>query len=332
MPMKIAVPDLISNSYFPAAAAVELGFFKQEGLDVALEMIFPVDKAYAAMRDGAVDFVGGSAHSALAAFPEWKGAKLLCAQGQGMYWFLVMRSDLKPKRNDLSIVKGRSIGAAPWVEMGLRRLLIAGGIDLARDNVTIAPVPGAVGAGVNFGVTAAKALEEGKIDGFWANGMGTEVAVRRGVGTVVLDIRRGDGPKGCFDYTMASIAATDELIEKIRRAAAAVRAIVQTQQALRQERSGRPRRTQAVPAVGSRIDCRTDPARSALLRRGDFRRFRRRHECLRARCRNSQGAARLPRCCRDAVRATLAADLAPRIKIATRERSRAAASTYGLNS
>jgi ABC-type nitrate/sulfonate/bicarbonate transport system substrate-binding protein len=243
MPMKIAVPDLISNSYFPAAAAVELGFFKNEGLDVALEMIFPVDKAYAAMRDGAVDFVGGSAHSALAAFPEWKGAKLLCAQGQGMYWFLVMRSDLKPKRNDLGIVKGRSIGAAPWVEMGLRRLLIAGGIDLARDGVRIAPVPGAVGAGVNFGVTAAKALEEGKIDGFWANGMGTEVAVRRGVGTVVLDIRRGDGPKGCFDYTMASIAATEELIEKNpAAAAAAVRAIVQTQQALRQE----PERATAV--------------------------------------------------------------------------------------
>jgi NitT/TauT family transport system substrate-binding protein len=243
MPMKIAVPDLISNSYFPAAAAVELGFFRQEGLDVALEMIFPVDKAYAAMRDGAVDFVGGSAHSALAAFPEWNGAKLLCAQGQGMYWFLVMRSDLKPKRNDLSIVKGRSIGAAPWVEMGLRRLLIAGGIDLARDGVKIAPVPGAVGAGVNFGVTAAKALEEGKIDGFWANGMGTEVAVRRGVGTVVLDIRRGDGPRGCFDYTMASIAATDELIEKNpAAAAAAVRAIVQTQQALRQD----PERAAAV--------------------------------------------------------------------------------------
>ena len=64
-----------------------------------------------------------------------------------------------------------------------------------RDGVQIAPVPGAIGAGVNFGVTAAKALEDGKIDGFWANGMGAEVAVRRGIGTVVLDVRRGDGPK-----------------------------------------------------------------------------------------------------------------------------------------
>ena len=114
--MKLAVPDLISNSYFPAAAAVELGFFKQEGLDVLLELIFPVDKCYAALRDGTIDFVGGSAHSALAAFPDWRGVKLLCAQAQGMYWFLVMHADLAAKRGDVSVVKGRSIGAEVFNE------------------------------------------------------------------------------------------------------------------------------------------------------------------------------------------------------------------------
>ena len=233
--MKLAVPDMISNSYFPAIAAIELGCFKQEGLDVSLELIFPVDKSYAALRDGTVDFVGGSAHSALSAFPSWQGAKLLCAQAQGMYWFLVMHKDFGAKRGDLSVVKGRSIGAAPWVEMGLRRLLIQAGIDLARDQVRIAPVPGAQGAGVNFGVTAAKALEERKIDGFWANGMGAEVAVRRGVGTTVLDVRRGDGPKPCFNYTMASIATTNRLIERSPEAAAgAVRAMVKAQAALKE--------------------------------------------------------------------------------------------------
>jgi NitT/TauT family transport system substrate-binding protein len=232
--MKLAVPDMISNSYFPAIAAIELGCFRDEGLDVSLEMIYPVDKCYAALRDGMVDFVGGSAHSALSAFPQWQGAKLLCAQGQGMYWFLVMHNDLGGKRGDLSVVKGKSIGAAPWVDIGLRRLLIEAGIDLARDQVKIAPVPGAVGAGVNFGVTAAKALEDRKIDGFWANGMGTEVAVRRGVGTVVLDVRRGDGPKPCFNYTMASIATTEALIQKSPdTAAAAVRAMVKTHAALK---------------------------------------------------------------------------------------------------
>jgi NitT/TauT family transport system substrate-binding protein len=233
--MKLAVPDMISNSYFPAIAAIELGCFKQEGLDVSLELIFPVDKSYAALRDGTIDFVGGSAHSALSAFPSWQGAKLLCAQAQGMYWFLIMHKDFGAKRGDLSVVRGRSIGAAPWVEMGLRSLLIEAGIDLARDQVTIAPVPGAQGAGVNFGVTAAKALEERKIDGFWANGMGAEVAVRRGVGTMVLDVRRGDGPKPCFNYTMASIATTDRLIERSpETAAAAIRAMVKAQAALKE--------------------------------------------------------------------------------------------------
>lgn len=236
MPLKIAVPDLISNSYFPAAAAVELGFFREEGLDVALELIFPVDQTYVALREGRIDLVGGSAHSALAAFPEWKGVKLLCAQAQGTYWFLVMRSDLAPQRNDLSIVKGRRIGAAPWVELALRRVLQEGGIDVERDRVEIMPVPGAVGETVNFGVTAADALKAGTIDGFWANGMGAEVAVRQGVGTVVLDVRRGDGPKPCFDYTMAAISTSNRLIERSpQTAAAVVRAMVKTQRALKED-------------------------------------------------------------------------------------------------
>src|SRR5208337_466503 len=143
-------------------------------------------------------------------------------------------ADLHARRGDISVVKGRSIGAAPWVDKGLRGLLIEAGIDLERDNVKIAPVPGSMGAGINFGVTAAKALEDRKIDGFWANGMGAEVAVRRGIGTVLLDVRRGDGPEACFNYTAATIATTDALIAREpETAAAAVRAIVKTQTALK---------------------------------------------------------------------------------------------------
>jgi ABC-type nitrate/sulfonate/bicarbonate transport system substrate-binding protein len=234
--MRLAVPDLISNSYFPAVAAAQLGIFREEGLDVELELIFPVDKAYTALRERAVDFVGGSAHSALAAFPNWNGVKLLCAQSQGMYWFLVMHADLRCQRGDLAVVKGRRIGAAPWVEMGLRRLLAKAQIDCQRDRVTITPVPGATQGNVNFGLSAARALEDRKIDGFWANGMGAEVAIRRGAGTVVLDVRRGDGPEGCFNYTAATIAARRPLVESqpdlVR---AAVRAVMRTHALLRKD-------------------------------------------------------------------------------------------------
>ena len=232
--MKLAIPDLISNSYFPALAAAELGYFEREGLDVTAELIFPVDRAYEALRDGAVDFVGGAAHGALAAFTEWRGVKLIGALSQGMYWFLVMRRELGIARGDLAALKGKRIGAAPWVEMGLRGLLTAAGLEPRRNDIRIGPVHGAAGSSINFGLTAAQALEQGEIDGFWANGMATEIAVTGGFGTIVLDVRRGDGPPGCFDYTMPVLAMRDPTDDRsIEIAALALRALIATQNALK---------------------------------------------------------------------------------------------------
>jgi len=243
--MRIVVPDLASNSYFPAVAAVKLDCFRDEGIDAEIELLFPVDDAYRALAAGEVDLVAGSAHSALAAFPGWQGVKLLAAQAQGMYWFLVLRSDLEAERGDLGALSGKKIGAAPWVDLGLRQLLVDAGVDTEREGIEIAPVPGAIGAGTNFGLTAAKALAEGRIDGFWANGMGAEVAIRSGAGSLLLDVRRGDGPAGCFDYTFASIAARSEWIDAdAGRAAAVVRALRRAQALLAED----PERATAVGA------------------------------------------------------------------------------------
>ncbi len=235
--MKIAIPDLISNSYFPAIAAVDLGFFKEEGLDMELELIFPVDRTLEVLRDGDIQFVGGSAHSTPHAFPEWDGGKLLGSLAQGMYWFLILDKDIGAKQGDIEAVKGLNIGAAPLVDLGLRQLLIEAGIDLEKDKVNIAPVPGAFqGNNVNFGVTAAQALEDGKIDGFWANGMGAEVAVTRGAGTMVIDARRGDGPASAFNFTMPALITSQKMIDDEPDAcSAAVRALVKTQKALRED-------------------------------------------------------------------------------------------------
>jgi NitT/TauT family transport system substrate-binding protein len=231
--MKLAVPDLITNSYFPAVAASELGYFRREGLDVTIELIAPADRTYEALRDGAVDFVAAEAHAGLAIFPSWRGMKLLCALSQGMYWLLVMRSDIAGVRGDLSVVCGRRIAAAPFVELGLRRLLREAGIDPVRD-VHIAPLEGSLGPKVSIGVTVAQALADGRIDGFWANAMGAELAVRRGVGKVVLDVRRGDGPQAAFGYTLPTLAATNQLVDaEPETAAAAVRAIAATLSALK---------------------------------------------------------------------------------------------------
>jgi ABC-type nitrate/sulfonate/bicarbonate transport system substrate-binding protein len=153
-----------------------------------------------------------------------------------MYWFLVLRTDLRVARGDLQAVKGLRIGAAPGPDAGLRRLLVEAGLDLERDQVQLGPIPGTNAAGVSFGVTAARALEEGTLDGFWANGMGAEVAVRRGVGTVVLDVRRGDGPEAALTYTFPALVTTQQRIEREpETVAGAVRAIVNAQRALKED-------------------------------------------------------------------------------------------------
>ena len=231
--MKVAIPDLISPSYFPAIAAVELGCFRQEGIDATLELLYPVTRTYEDLRDGKLDFVGGAAHAALYAFKDWQGGKLLCALAQHMYWFLVVKKSLGAKRGDLSAVKGQRIGAAPGPVDGLKRMLVAAGIDPEKD-LSIGPVPGfTVGQTASFGLLAAKALEDGKIDGFWANGMGAEVAVTSGIGTLVLDARR-EGSEEAKGYTFPALVTSESLLKsKPEAARAAIRAVRAAQQILR---------------------------------------------------------------------------------------------------
>jgi len=231
--LRIAIPDLVSPSYFPAIAAVELGFLAREGIEARIELVFPVTRTYEQLRDGAVDLVGGAAHAPLYAFPDWSGCRLVAALARNMYWFLVVRRDLGVRRGDLAALRGLRIGAAPGPVDGLKRMLRAAGVDPERD-LNIGPVPGTAGAGVSFGVAAARALEQGLIDGFWANGMGAEVAIRSGAGSMVLDARRGDGPAGSTAYTFPALVATERRVkEDPRTIAAAVRALVAAQQALR---------------------------------------------------------------------------------------------------
>src|SRR6201991_2696258 len=100
--MRLAVPDLVSNSYFPAIAAVELGFMREEGLDVELDLLFPVTDAVAALRDGAIDFLAGSAHAPVYAEPGWQDVQLLSALARKMSWFLVVQTDLDVDRTTLT--------------------------------------------------------------------------------------------------------------------------------------------------------------------------------------------------------------------------------------
>jgi NitT/TauT family transport system substrate-binding protein len=233
--MRIAAVDLVSNTCFPALAAEELGFYRAEGLDAHVEL-FPMLGATKALRDGGADaMVAGSVHDLLTAFPRWQGAKLTVALSQGTPWLLVVRADLPAERGDIQALKGLRLTAAEGPDLALRQMLRDTKIDPERE-LEIVELPGSRARDVSFGVFAARALEAGEIDGFWANAMGSETAVRRGVGKIFLDVRRGDDPAQARQFTFAALAMTEALIARNpERAAAAVRAIVKTQRALRAE-------------------------------------------------------------------------------------------------
>ena len=231
--MRIAAVDLISNTCFPALAADELGFFKAEGLDARIELVASLG-ATKALHDGSADaMIAGSVHDVLTEFPQWKGVKIVVALSKGTPWLLVVRADLTAKRGDLSAIKGLRLTAAEGPDLALRQMLIGAKIDPDRD-LQIIELPGAKARDVSFGVFAARALEAGQIDGFWANAMGAETAVSRGVGKVLVDVRRGDDPGEVRRFTFAGMVTSDIFSESNPAAvAAAVRAIVKTQKALK---------------------------------------------------------------------------------------------------
>jgi NitT/TauT family transport system substrate-binding protein len=235
--LRIAAVDLVSNTCFPALAADELGFFRAEGLDVRIELLAMLG-ATKALRDGSADaMIAGSVHDVLTEFPNWQGAKIVVALSQGTPWLLVVRADLPAKRGDLNAVRGLRLTAAQGPDLALKQMLIGAGIDPSRD-LEIVELPGANSRDVSFGVFAARGLEAGQIDGFWANAMGGETAVSRGVGNILIDVRRGDDPDEVRYFTFAGMATTDAFIAREPDAvAAAVRAIVKTQKALRRDPS-----------------------------------------------------------------------------------------------
>jgi len=235
--MRIAAVDLVSNTCFPALAAAELGAFKQEGLDAEIELVAALG-ATRALRRGSVDAVIlGSVHDVLREFPAWNGAKLVVALSQGTPWLLVVRADLAAKRGDLGAVRGLRLTAAEGPDLALRQMLIGARIDPGRD-LQLIDLAGAKARDVSFGAFAAHALEQRLIDGFWANAMGAELAVARGVGKILIDVRRGDDPADVRRFTFAGLATTDVFIEREPASLeAAVRAIVKTQRALRADPS-----------------------------------------------------------------------------------------------
>jgi NitT/TauT family transport system substrate-binding protein len=253
---RMAVADLDSPSYFVATAAVELGFFKAQGIDIELERVFGGKAGPERLRDGSLHFFAGPAYAVTRAFPGWKGAKLICALSQYSYWFMGIRADLDVKRGSLDALRGLRISSSMESPiLGLQYLLAQSGIELERDGVQIVPAPTRHNAEQWRGRCGADAITQGIADAFWGNGMRIAVAAKLGVAKLHLDLRRGDGPPGARWYNFAALTVNERLVrEQPEVAAGAVRAIVKAQKAL-----------QADPLLATSIGERLFPPEEASL-------------------------------------------------------------------
>ena len=237
---RLIVADLGSPSYFVSTAAVTLGFFEQEGIemDPVIGSEDPEQNTQG-LNHGTAHFFGGPAYGPLKTFPDFQGVKILCALAQYSYWFMGIRADLDVTRGDLMALRGLRISSSfSSPGEGLRHMLAEAGIDLDRDNVRIVKAPSA-GKHQKFrGNDGVVALQQGISDAFWGNGMRLELGVRCGLAKLHIDLRRGDGPPGARFYNFPALSASEEFVRKHpNMAAAAVRAIVRTQKALKAEPS-----------------------------------------------------------------------------------------------
>jgi ABC-type nitrate/sulfonate/bicarbonate transport system substrate-binding protein len=250
----IWVADLDSPSYFVATAAVELGFFKREGIDI--EFVYNTREGPTLMREGKLDFMGGPSFVALRAFPEWKGVKVLCALAQYCYWFLAVRRDLDVKRGDLQALKGLRISAAV-TDPGklLRHMLDEAGLDLEHDKIQIVPPPPTYGDKGYMARNGIDAITQGLADAYWGNGLRVALGEKLGIAKLHLDLRRGDGPPGARYYNFAALTAREQLVkEHPEVAAGAIRAVRAAQKAL-----------QADPSLATGIGEKLFPADEAEL-------------------------------------------------------------------
>jgi len=234
---RMMVADYDSPSYFVATAAVKLGFFKQEGVDVEFVAEYGAKHGPERLRDGSIHFFGGPAFAGTRAFPAWKGIKLVAALAQHSYWFMGLRKDIDIPRGDIKALKGLRVSSSfAFPRTALRHMLMQAGIDVDGGEVRIVEsLPSKSESHSRDGI---RALQENLADGFWGNGMRLALAEKAGIAKLHLDLRRGDGPPGARLYNFAALTMTDAMIEaEPEVAAAAVRAIVKTQRALKADPS-----------------------------------------------------------------------------------------------
>lgn len=224
--VRLAIGGANQMVYLPTTLASELGFYKEEGLDVELQDFAGGSKALEALLGGSADVVSGFYDHTIQMAAE--GRRLTAFVNMLRFPGLVLVTSPQAAASITKIedLKGRIAGvtsAGSSSQMLLTYLLQRHGV--APDSVSITAIGSAA--------TAIAAVEHGKVDvGMMADPAFTLLALRTRGLRVLADLRSADGVRQAFDsssYPASVLYAPADWIQANRDTATHLaRAMVRT--------------------------------------------------------------------------------------------------------
>ncbi|CAM3735591.1 ABC transporter substrate-binding protein [Bordetella sputigena] len=204
-------------TYLPAIIAKQLGYFRDEGLDVTIAAFSGGSKALEAMLGGSTDMTAGAYSNTLTMAA--KGQKLVTIAAQVVCpgWVFGASKKNFDKVKSPADLKGMRVGvSAPGSSTHMVVNYILHKAGLKPDDVSI------IGVGQAAGAVAA--VRAGQIDALIVNDPVATVLVDGGDLKPLAEMRTADGNKQVFgaDYPESSIYATQAFVDKNPRTVQAV--------------------------------------------------------------------------------------------------------------
>ncbi|RDJ19905.1 myristoyl transferase [Bosea caraganae] len=199
----------IGVTYLPLILAKELGYFKDEGLDVTIAAFSGGAKALQALLGGSTDMVAGAYSNTLTMAVKGQKLVTIAAQVNCPAWVFGIAKKNVGKVNAVKDLKGMRVGVSSpgsSTHMAVNYILHKAG--LKAEDVSI------IGVGQAAGAVAA--IRSGQIDALVVNDPVATILVEGGDLTPLAEMRTEAGNKLVFgsDYPESSIYGTKAFVEK----------------------------------------------------------------------------------------------------------------------
>jgi NitT/TauT family transport system substrate-binding protein len=192
--VRIAVGGRAALDFLPIYLASALGFFREHGIDVALQDLASTSKAFQALLGGSSDLVAGGYDGAVQMSAEGKAVQAIAVLERWPPLAVVAARRAAASLRHIRDLKGRTVGVTSpgsSTHRFLNYLLVRNG--LAASEIS------AVGVGANFSMAAA--VERGQVDAAVAGPLGIAVLSKASPPVIIADCRTEEGARTTLGTT-----------------------------------------------------------------------------------------------------------------------------------